>query len=194
MVKPEDVVSNVEMIGLDKSIAASKYPFALDVSKCNSEITKTVTRLATAPKGSGEDTFLHGIVVQFDLTFPIKVWVQAERYHFLEFVSSQSTMHCGTKFKIREQCTEYVCHDIFPIIERLVDEYNESPSWERELTLLDSLPVGFLLTARMTTNYQQFKTIYSQRKMHKHPYWRAFCAWLETLPHSEFITGKLDEP
>ena len=83
----DDVVSNVKVYGLNQSIIASKYPFAVDINKCNAEVTKTVTKLAQAPKGSGEDTFLHGIIVQFDLTLPIKVWTEAERYHFLEFVS-----------------------------------------------------------------------------------------------------------
>ena len=32
------------------------------------------------------------------MTFSNKAWVEAERYRFLEFVSSQSTMHRITKF------------------------------------------------------------------------------------------------
>ena len=87
MVNPEDVISKVRVYGIEESVCASKYPFATDLSYCNDDITKTQFRLAQAPSGSGEDTFLHGIVVQFDLTLPITVWKQAERYHFLEFVS-----------------------------------------------------------------------------------------------------------
>lgn len=49
---------------------------------------------------------------------------------------------------------------------------------------------GLRLTARITTNYRQLKTIYQQRKNHRLPEWRAFCAWIETLPRAEFITGK----
>ena len=61
---------------------------------------------------------------------------------------------------------------------------------ERYLQILYSNPCGFRLTARMTTNYRQLKTIYLQRRTHRLPEWRAFCAWIETLPYSEFITGK----
>ena len=52
------------------------------------------------------------------------------------------------------------------------------------------VPSGMELTARMTTNYRQLKTIYRQRKDHRLPEWREFCRWLETLPHSEWITRK----
>ena len=34
----------------------------------------------------------------------------------------------------------------------------------------------------MTTNYRQLKTIYAQRRTHRLPEWREFCAWVETLP------------
>ena len=50
------------------------------------------------------------------------------------------------------------------------------------LEILMSNPCGFELTARMTTNYRQLKTIYYQRRQHKLPDWREFCAWIETLP------------
>ena len=58
----------------------------------------------------------------------------------------------------------------------------------RYLEILYSNPAGFRMTARMTTNYRQLKTIYRQRKTHRLPEWRAFCEWIETLPNSEFIT------
>ena len=52
----------------------------------------------------------------------------------------------------------------------------------RYLEILYSNPCGFKLTAGMTTNYRQLKTIYHQRKTHRLPEWREFCAWVETLP------------
>ena len=61
-------------------------------------------------------------------------------------------------------------------------------SAEMYLEILYSNPAGFRLTARMTTNYRQLKTMYLQRKDHRLPEWRAFCKWIETLPHADFIT------
>jgi len=58
------------------------------------------------------------------------------------------------------------------------------------LEILYSNPAGFKLTARMTTNYRQLKTIYKQRRYHVLPEWQIFCDWVETLPYSDFITRK----
>lgn len=186
------VVSNVKVYGLENSIKASKYPMAVDVSKCSAEITPNVRKLATCATGTGHDNFLNGIIVQFDLTFTIKAWVEAERYHFLDFVSSQSTMHRIAKFDPEEQCNEYVHAGTVSIVKGLVDCYNANPTAENYLRLLYNIPVGFRLTARMTTNYRQLKTIYQQRRTHRLPEWREFCSWVETLPCSYFITGKDD--
>ena len=61
------------------------------------------------------------------------------------------------------------------------------------LEILYSNPCGFKLTARMTTNYRQLKTIFKQRQFHRLPEWREFCAWIKTLPSSELIVGENNE-
>ena len=182
-----DVVQNWKVFGLEDSVRASKYPMAVNVDDVAYGITDTVRKLAGCEKGSGHDQFLTGIVVQFDLTFSIKAWVEAERYHFLDFVSSQSTMHRITRLDPLKQCNEYVV--TVGILKSLIDLYNENPTPENYLRVLYNVPVGFRLTARMTTNYRQLKTIYSQRRNHRLPEWQDFCKWVEELPHSEFITG-----
>lgn len=53
----------------------------------------------------------------FDLTFSNKAWVELERYRFIEFESSQSTMHRIAKFNLREQYNEYVDSRIIDIME-----------------------------------------------------------------------------
>ena len=184
------VVSNWKVYGLEDSIKRSKYPKSVNAESCTAEVTKGVKALANCVTGTGHDQFLTGIIVQFDLTFTVKAWTEAERYHFLDFVSSQSTMHKIAYFNIRQQCIEYVRPEIIEIVEGLVTIYNEDPTPDNYLTLLYNVPVGFKLTAGMTTNYRQLKTIYQQRKTHRLPEWRAFCEWIESLPMSEFITGK----
>lgn len=188
MIKIPFVISNVEVYGLEESVRASKYPKAVDISKCTDEVTDTVKSLAGCQTGTGHDQFLTGIVVQFDLTLSLKAWPEAERYHFLEFVSSQSTMHRITSFDIEKQCNEYVDHDIIAILNKKVERYKEDPTPENYLHVLYNIPSGFCLTARMTTNYRQLKTIYQQRKNHRLPEWRAFCGWIVSLPYSEWIT------
>ena len=176
------VISNVKVYGLEDSIKRAKYPMSTDINKLNSELTKGIRALGNSKKGEGHDQWLTGVIVQFDLTFTIKAWTEAERYSFLDFISSQSTMHRIAKFDAEKQVVSYVTKNTVGEVNRLKDIYNENPTDENYLTLLYNVPVGFKLTAGMTTNYRQLKTIYSQRKNHRLPEWKEFCAWVETLP------------
>lgn len=204
----EDVVSNVNVYGFEEAVKGAKYSYAIDTNAVTSEVTKTTLSLANSKAGSGHDQFMTGIIVQFDLTFSNKAWVEAERYKFLDFISSQSTMHRITKFDLDQAYLPYVDNRIVEIMKEKVKAYNELQSQmtsfknegkdvsemmntlnEMYLEILYSNPAGFRLTAKMTTNYRALKTIYNQRKDHRLPEWRAFCEWVKTLPHSEFITG-----
>lgn len=190
-------ISNVEIHGLNRAICTAKYSKAVNLSQLNNELTKGIKACANCETGEGHDNFLKGIIVQFDLTFSNKAWVEAERYHFLDFISSQSTMHKITKFNIKDQCNQYVDPRIIDIVQEKINEYNRlsvlnlknEPSKERReilnelyLEILYNVPAGFELTAGMTTNYQQLKTIYQQRRHHLLPDWQIFCDWCLTLP------------
>ena len=157
-------IENVRVYDLEESIKASKYPMATDADNCTTEITKRTKSLGSCEMGAGHDNFLNGIRVAFDIDFTIKAWTQAERYHFFDFVSSMSTMHKISKFDLKAQYIEYVDKRMIPIMEELKEIYLETKSNEDYLRLLYSNPCGFKLTARMTTNYRQLKTIYNQRK------------------------------
>jgi hypothetical protein len=173
---------------LYESIIASKYPMITDINDLNWEITPTVKKLGSCPKGTGHDQFLTGIRVNFDLTFSNKAWVELERYRFLEFVSSQSTMHRICKFNIKKQCNKYVWDSTIEKLEEKVKQYNSltdattNEAKELYLEILYNVPSGFELTARITTNYRALKTVYSQRHNHRLPEWRKFCDWILTLP------------
>ena len=100
-------------------------------------------------------------------------------------------MHRITKFNLDNAYIDYVDNVLVNRMKELIDIYNENPTQENYLKILYSNPCGFKLTAGMTTNYRQLKTIYHQRKAHRLPEWREFCAWIETLPYSEIITLKM---
>ena len=202
----QDVINRVEIYGFESAVRGSKYPMAVNLSQVTEEVVPRTFTLAKAVAGSGHDNFLNGIIVQFDLTFSNKAWVEAERYHFLDFISSQSTMHRITKFDLEKSYIEYVDPRMIELMKEKVKEYNKLQEWQKNkvdcseeeknslkqkyLEILYSNPCGFRLTARMTTNYRQLKTIYKQRKTHRLPEWRVFCKWVETLPYAEFITGE----
>lgn len=193
MLEIKDIISNVNVYGLEESVKASKYPFAVNTEDCSTEIVDRTKILGSCQGGQGHDTFLHGIVVQFDLTFTNKAWVEGERYHFLEFVSSQSTMHRIGQFNPEIQCIEYTDPIIVSRFKELVDIYNGNPTDENFLHLIYSIPSGFKLTARMTTNYAQLKTIYYQRRYHRLPEWKIVCKWIESLPHFGELCLRRDE-
>ena len=184
-------VSNAYVYGLSESIRAAKFPMSVNVERLSRDLTPGIKALAQSPAGEGHDNYLLGIVVQFDLSATNKFWVEMERYHFADIVSSQSTMHRITKFDLDKAYNEYVDPRMVEIMKQKVEEYNaaeEEKKPELYLGLLYSNPAGFTLTARMTTNYRQLKTIYRQRRTHRLKEWRDFCAWIETLPNADLIT------
>lgn len=198
-------IENVEVYGLERAIKTAKYPKAVDIDALNDNLTPGIQGILSCETGEGHDCALKGIIVQFDLTFSNKAYVEAERYHFLEFVSSQSTMHKLNKFKIAEQCNAYVDNRIIAVLQELVDNYNALLELSKNgevssddlktarLRMLYNVPSGFELTAGMTTNYQQLKTIYKQRRHHALPDWQMFCDWCETLPRFMELTQRVDK-
>ena len=203
-----DIVSNIRIYDLDECFHASGYPMRTSTEweeARESELKRGVNLSQAADWQGAHDQFLTGIRVSFDLTFTNKAWVEAERYRFLEFVSSQSTMHRITKFDLRNQYNEYVDPRIIEVMEKKVaqhnkllaelaqtptdDEYNrerlKNLITQKYLEILYSNPAGFMLTARLTTNYRCLKNIWRQRRNHRLPEWRAFCKWIETLPYAK---------
>ena len=119
------VINNVKVYGLEESIKRAKYPMSTDINKLNSDLTNGIKSLSNSGRGEGHDQWLTGVIVQFDLTFTVKAWTEAERYHFFDFVSSQSTMHRITRFDLDKQYIEYVDPRIIEIMKEKVKDYNK---------------------------------------------------------------------
>ena len=204
----KDIVTNVKIYDLEESLHAAGYPMrtSTEWEEAPSATLKRAIGLSKAADWQGaHDQFLTGIRVSFDMTFSNKGWVEAERYRFLEFVSSQSTMHRITKFDLDECYNEYVDPRVIEIMKEKVDDYNNTqlllaqtiPENKLEVDILKNIlsnkyleilytnPAGFTLTARMTTNYRCLKNIWRQRRNHRLPEWREFCKWIETLPYAK---------
>lgn len=192
----KNIVENAKVYGLEESIRRAKFPMAVDTDSLNCELTKGIKALAQSNAGEGHDQWLSSVIVQFDLTCSVKMWTEFQRYHFFDFCSSQSTMHRIARFNLDDQYDSHVDPRIIAIMKEKVEEYNQllqnesSGASEKYLEILYSNPCGFKLTAGITTNYRQLKTMYKQRKNHRLPEWREFCKWIETLPMSELIIGE----
>lgn len=192
-------VDNARVYGLEESIVASGYPMQVNTEDMeNIDLTekdyKRIKHLGNAVAGSGHDCFLKGITVQFDLQVPEYIWRQLDRYHFIDYISSQSKMHRITKINLDSVCNRYVYDEVKEILKSIIDKYEAETDTDKKKELFNEIiantPSGLMLTARMTTNYLQLKSIINQRSNHKMQEWRYLCDWFKTLPMLEELVCK----
>ena len=198
-------IENVRVYDLEESVIASGFPM---LSHFDSEAfekecenyydgikekhLQRAYRLASAPDGSGHRNFCSGILVSFNITGTQVFWMQMERYHFVQIVSSMSKMHrlkkiVESKFSKPRDPNDVINSDTWLFLYELMQDVEAKKKPEE--ALIYECPMGLELTARVTTNYLQLRTIYAQRKNHKLKEWRDFCEWIASLPYArEFIT------
>lgn len=198
----KNVLSNVKVYDLEESIIASGYPMRTEAvmrDVQNNDIRRAHNLTKASKENHAHGQFLTGIRVNFDLRFSNKAWVEAERYRFLEFVSSQSTMHRISKFDLDSQFNSWVDSRVIRVLKEKVDLYNRlvdmrpdgaPPEYDQEikdayLAILYNNPAGFELTARMATNYRCILNIINQRWNHRLPEWRQACREFLQLPMME---------
>lgn len=190
------IIQNEKVAGLKESAKAIGLSYSTPLS--DDRGVNVMLRLASMPLNSGEANALTGVNVQFSIIASIKWWQQAQRYHWFQIVMSQSIMHSITNPKFALTPNHFAQSEIgalgttSPVIdafikyrEDLLGKYNGEPippKIKREL--IYSVPVGMLEEARVTTNYLQLMTMYTQRIHHQLDEWRYFCAWMyKRLPY-----------
>ena len=194
-------IKDTRVYDLEESIVASGFPMntselyndfdkQFDIIKFNKH-KKRAIKLANTSSSSGHCNFLSGILVSFNIKYPQYFAMQLQRYHFVQIVSSASKMHRLTNMGMPKEGETLIDSKILNICNAMIKEYNstEHTGEKKEIfeELINSLPMGFQLWMRCTTNYLQLKTIYKQRRNHKLEEWQQFCEWIETLPLSELI-------
>ena len=199
-------IENTEVYGVERAVVNSGNSFRTKLrtkEDINDKDWARCQKLGCVEPGSGHDSFLNGCLVTMDVIAPLYWWKQAQRYHWLEFISSQSTMHCLAKFKLTDQCTLDTDQEIINICQKIVNKYNHmievskinpniftkediNRQWRK---MIASLPCGFCLGATMTTNYRQLKTICKQRQGHPLKEWSVFIEWCCNLPYFSELTG-----
>ena len=193
-----NVITNFRVYDLEETLISSGYAMIEEydevhcleqASLLKQEIKndnrhyKRALKLLKAPLNSGHCSFAKGIIVNMDLTFTNKAWIEFQRYHFVDIITGMSTMHRISQFNLEEAFNEYTDPMIIDRLKELQQNYNETKSKEDYLKLLYSTPSGLQITGRITTNYLQLMNIWSQRHNHRLPEWRHFCDELiEKLP------------
>jgi len=195
-------ITNVEIMGLKSSAKAGGYPMMASIpdgylfSASTEKDEKRFKSLSSAKSGSGHDSMLKGIVIQYDLTCNHVMLPQFMRYHFHDITSSQSKMHRITEMKLSEVCDKYVLQSIIDIVQGEIEHYShmkrQGYNSKEELAeqyekIMSNLPMGMELTMRITSNYLQLKSIFNQRENHRMSFWRDYCKWVLGLPMMSIV-------
>ena len=197
--------SNTQVFGLEDSIVASGYSFRsapriIPGREAKEKDWDRARKLGSADPGMGHDGWLKGVIVQADVTYPQYWTKQAQRYHWFEYICSTSNMHMLVKNaslpfeEFKKQFNQYVDDDLIQRTQDYANQFNNCDDpvkrYQLFMKLQSNLPMGFELTVRVTTNYLQLKTMYTQRKTHRlKEDWGAFAQWCDTLPHFNELTG-----
>lgn len=112
-------------------------------------------------RGDEHAKAIRGMIVYAEINAPRYWWAEMDTYRIgAEPLGSESTMH-DRKDLSGDDLVEYK----------------------------SSLQEGTLQRRIWLFSYQTLARIYKQRRKHRLQDWRAFCAWIETLPYAELITG-----
>lgn len=217
-------IKNTKVYDLKESIIACRNAMRIDPPQyTDEEFEKSFERAKKLVQVSKNhtvkchDNFLTGIRVSFDMKYTQYITKQFQRYHWFDYVSSNSLMHCLVKMDPDKICNKYVSKECVDILNADIDRYNsimENDDFTEEIFILrdgtelkttlksDALyyaymkcisdcPMGVELFVRVSTNYKQLQTMYFQRLGHKlKEDWGAFKEWVERLPYAhELIIG-----
>ena len=220
-------VRNVEVYGLDRALNAKGNSF--NVGDIDTRVTFEKTddnrqwKIAKSLGANREphqshDAFLKGILVSFDLRYSQAFTPELQRYHFLEIVMSQSTMHSLKKFmeKGLDPYSSYVTQESKEQVRRLYQEFERTQealkeadvagadpalvrqkrreNYEAFMRLRHNIPGGFEMWETITTNYLQLKTICIQRtNPRQREDWNAFIRACLAMPHFSELPGQSEE-
>ena len=155
-------------------------------------------RLAKA--GTDHRKFMRMIVVYVDVTSPLYWWKEFDTYKVGTVRNSCSTMHKITEkeFTLDDFSHEHLSDDSIKLLKDIVfilnfhrEKYLETKDKNYWWQLIQLLPSSYNQRATLMLNYEVLANMYHSRKNHKLDEWHIFCDWIETLPHSELITGEI---
>lgn len=159
--------------------------------------------------GTDHRKFMRMIMVYVDITAPLYWWKEFDTYKVGTVANSCSTMHTITdkEFELEDFSTEYLgslsffnkilkelnfLRDVYLIAEEM--ENPKPTSKEIWYNLIQILPTNYNQKRTVMMNYEVLSNIYKSRRNHKLDEWSiGFMDWINTLPYSEFITGKFKE-
>lgn len=167
--------------------------------------------------GTDHRKFLRMIPVYMDITCPLYFEKEFSTYKIGTVTNSCSTMHkiADKEFVLDDFSYEHLIDS--PLVEEepgkpallnmqaremlviLVNvlnaaRYNYLKTKDKKYwwQMIQLLPSSYNQRRTVMLNYEVLANIYKSRKNHKLDEWRDFCNWIESLPYSELITGKVE--
>ena len=154
--------------------------------------------LILANAGTDHGKFLRMINVCIDITAPFYWWKEFDTYRMGVEKNSCSTMHklASRDLTIDDFSVDHLDGDEIIMFKNVIDILNyfraaykktgEKSYWYKMIQLL---PNSYNQKRTCVISYAALRNMYHARKNHKLDEWRAFCRWVEELPHSDLITG-----
>lgn len=170
--------------------------------------------------GTDHRKFMRMIVVYADITAPLYWWKEFDTYKVGTVANSCSTMHKihEKEFTLDDFSHEHLDIRAIEVLKNTIDVLNDyrnlyvnydadnfeikgCPSkkdiwWQ----MIQLLPSSYNQRRTVMLNYEVLANMYkpTSRRYHKQDEWNvncvgSLCYWIETLPHSEFITQKFSE-
>ena len=163
--------------------------------------------------GTDHRKFMRMIVVYVDITAPLYWWKEFDTYKVGTVANSCSTMHKihEKEFEMDDFSYEHLTDGSINLLKDIIYELNKLRNFYNRYDELDNknfmngpitckkdlwwqmiqmLPTSYNQKRTVMLNYEVLANMYRSRKNHKLDCWKDFCAWIETLPYSELITGK----
>ena len=165
--------------------------------------------------GTDHRKFMRMITVYVDITAPLYWWKEFDTYKVGTVANSCSTMHkiAAKEFTLEDFSIEHLmewedyeseakelkptrlCNFKFYLMDTISalnnarDLYLQTNDKKYWWQMIQLLPSSYNQRRTVMLNYEVLANIYKSRKDHKLDEWRELCAWIESLPYSELITG-----
>lgn len=210
-------IKTLEIAGFDAALHGMRNPYdSWDKSdtvpdsmreagvKIGNEDMKLCMKLCSG--GAVHAKFRRMIIVWVDITAPLYWWKEFDTYKVGTVANSCSTMHTLHKRDLTGNDFSY--EHLFGTAENaLVDTINLINHYRRLYIqaiedreplakdywwqMIQLLPTSFNQKRTVMLNYEVLVNIWNSRQTHKLDEWRDFCLWVEQLPYSELIIGKV---
>jgi hypothetical protein len=160
--------------------------------------------------GTDHRKFMRMITVYVDITAPLYWWKEFDTYKVGTVANSCSTMHkiAAKAFTLDDFSCEHLLSRVndewklpgnppygvlritVNTLNKCRDAYLKTKDKTYWWQMIQLLPSSYNQKRTVMLNYEVLANMYKSRKNHKLDEWHDLCAWIESLPCSELITGE----